>query len=69
MNKITTKDKLYKRAKNLVTDDNNTSISYVQRKLEIGYTRASSIVELLEINGIINAPNKNGIRTVIKNIK
>ncbi|MDA3909094.1 MAG: cell division protein FtsK, partial [Sulfurimonas sp.] len=62
MNKITVKDALYKRAKKLVLDDNNASISYVQRKLEISYNRARIIVELLEKKDAISTPDKYGIR-------
>jgi len=53
MNEITVKDKLYKKAKEIVLQDKNCSISYIQRNLEIGYNRARKIVELLEVNKVI----------------
>jgi len=66
MSTITNKDKLYIRAKSIVLSDNNCSISYLQRKLEIGYNRASVIMELLEQNDVVSTPNKNEIRKIIE---
>ena len=65
MNTITSKDKLYIQAKDIVIRDNNCSISYIQRKLEIGYNRASIIMGLLEKNAVVSTPNKKGIRKII----
>jgi len=65
MSTITSKDKLYIRAKKIVLCDNNCSISYLQRKLEIGYNRARMIIEALQRDGIVSSPNSNGIRTII----
>jgi len=65
MNEITVKDKLYKKAKVIVLQDKNCSISYLQRNLEIGYNRAGKIVELLEAENIITPPDTNGIRKII----
>jgi len=65
MNTTTNKDKLYIRAKKIVLSDNNCSISYLQRKLEIGYNRATAIIELLEKNNIVSTPDKNEIRKII----
>ncbi len=65
MSTITSKDKLYIRAKKIVLSDNNCSISYLQRKLEIGYNRARMIIELLETNDVISSPDKDGIRKII----
>jgi S-DNA-T family DNA segregation ATPase FtsK/SpoIIIE len=58
MNAITTKHKLYIQAKKIVLRDKNCSISYIQRKLEIGYSRTSIIVKLLMKNGVCNFENK-----------
>ena len=65
MKKIILQDKLYPRAKSIVLNDKNCSISYIQRKLQIGYSRAGRIVELLETNHVISTADKNGIRKVI----
>ena len=69
MNEITVKDKLYKKAKTIVLQDNNSSISYLQRKLEIGYNRARLIIELLEENGVLSSPDKNAVRKIILDIR
>lgn len=65
MSNETTKEKLYTKAKKIVVSDNNCSISYLQRTLAIGYNRASLIMDLLEKNGVISTPDKDGIRKVI----
>ena len=44
---------LYAQAVEIVRNDNKTSISYVQRRLRIGYNRAASLVERMEAEGII----------------
>ena len=44
--------KIYKEARELILKENNYSISYVQRKLRIGYNKAAIIVEKLIKDGI-----------------
>lgn len=46
-------DELFKDAVNLVLEDEQASISYLQRKLRIGYSRAGRIVDQMEEFGII----------------
>jgi len=58
-------DSLYDDAKHIVLRDKNCSISYIQRKLAIGYNRASDIVEQLEKNGVVSAPNSKSIREIL----
>jgi len=58
-------DPLYGEAKNIVLTDRKTSISYLQRKLQIGYNRSARIIEQLESNGILSVPNVKGIREII----
>jgi len=58
-------DPLYEQAKDVVLSDNKTSISYLQRKLQIGYNRAANIIEQLEANGILSTPNNKGNREII----
>ena len=38
-------DKLYKKAKKIVEKTNNYSISHLQRKLQVGYNRASDLMK------------------------
>ena len=58
-------DSLYEDAKNIVKNDGKTSISYIQRKLQIGYNRAARIVEQLEKMGVLSAPNSKGAREIL----
>ena len=46
-------DPLYDQALRIVAETRNASISFLQRKLKIGYNRAARIVEELEEQGII----------------
>jgi len=58
-------DPLFEEAKQIVLTDRKTSISYLQRRLQIGYNRAARIVEQLENMGIISAPNAKGNREIV----
>ena len=58
-------DPLYEEAKAVVLSDKKTSISYLQRKLQIGYNRSANIIEQLEATGVLSAPNAKGNREII----
>ncbi|MEN8727923.1 MAG: DNA translocase FtsK [Sulfurovum sp.] len=58
-------DPLYEEAKSVVLTDNKTSISYLQRKLQIGYNRSANIIEQLEAKGVLSAPNAKGNREIV----
>ena len=58
-------DELYEDAKRVVIEDKKSSISYIQRKLKIGYNRSATIVEQLEIGGVLSAPNTKGGREIL----
>ena len=58
-------DDLYRQAVQIVQNDNKASISYVQRRLRIGYNRAALLIERMEDEGIVSAPNHSGQREVI----
>jgi len=57
-------DELYDEAKSVVLSDKKTSISYLQRKLQIGYNRAARVIEQLENEGVLSEPNAKGIREI-----
>ena len=59
-------DELYKDAVTIVIESEKASISYLQRKLKIGYNRAARMIEKMEEMGIVTAVQKNGTRNVIK---
>ena len=58
-------DPLYEEAKSVVLTDNKTSISYLQRKLQIGYNRSANIIEQLEAKGVLSPPNAKGNREIV----
>jgi len=59
------RDELYDQAVAIVTETRKASISYVQRRLKIGYNRAARIVEDMEAAGVVSAVQHNGTREVI----
>ncbi len=58
-------DELYEEAKKIVLSERKTSISYIQRRLQIGYNRAARIVEQLEMMGVLSPPNAKGNREIL----
>ena len=59
------KDELFEEAKQIILNEGKTSISYLQRRLQIGYNRAANIVEQLERSGFLSAPNSKGQREIL----
>ncbi|MEC7209329.1 MAG: DNA translocase FtsK, partial [Pseudomonadota bacterium] len=58
-------DTLYDQAVAIVSRDGRASTSYVQRRLQIGYNRAARLIEQMEDEGVISAPNHAGKREVL----
>ncbi len=58
-------DPLYDEAVGIVTRDRKPSISYVQRRLKIGYNRAARMLEAMELAGIVGPLQSNGAREVL----
>lgn len=58
-------DELYEDAKEIVLSEEKTSISYIQRRLKIGYNRAASIMEQLEQMGVLSPINAKGQREIL----
>ena len=58
-------DELYSQAKEVVTESGRASISYVQRRLRVGYNRAARLVEELERAGVVSSPDGRGERRVV----
>ncbi|MDO7252582.1 FtsK/SpoIIIE family DNA translocase [Helicobacter cappadocius] len=54
-------------AKRIILQDRKTSISYLQRKLGVGYNKSASIIEELESQGFLSPPNSKGIREIVGN--
>jgi len=58
-------DDLYDRAVAVVLRDRKASTSYVQRRLQIGYNRAASLIERMENEGVVSPANHAGKREII----
>jgi S-DNA-T family DNA segregation ATPase FtsK/SpoIIIE len=56
---------LYEQAVAIVRRDRKASTSYIQRRLQIGYNRAASIMERMEQEGVVGQPNHAGKREIL----
>lgn len=58
-------DELFEEAKQIILTDKKTSISYLQRRLKIGYNRAATIIEQMAQMGILSDLNAKGQRDIL----
>jgi S-DNA-T family DNA segregation ATPase FtsK/SpoIIIE len=56
---------LYQQAVQIVMRDQKATTSYIQRRLQIGYNRAASLIERMEHEGVVSAPNHAGKREIL----
>jgi hypothetical protein len=56
---------MYDQAVEVVLKDRKASISYVQRKLRIGYNRSARLLEDMEKAGLVSALTASGQREVL----
>jgi S-DNA-T family DNA segregation ATPase FtsK/SpoIIIE len=56
---------LYQQAVQIVLRDRKASTSYIQRRLQIGYNRAASLIERMEHEGVVGQPNHAGKREIL----
>ncbi|MBL0725473.1 MAG: DNA translocase FtsK 4TM domain-containing protein [Alphaproteobacteria bacterium] len=56
---------VYKHAVEIVLTDKKTSISYLQRKMRIGYNKAANFIEKMEEDGILSQADRTGKRNII----
>jgi len=49
------KDELYDEASRIVVSSGQASISYLQRRLRIGFSRAARLVDMMEMDGLVSA--------------
>lgn len=59
-------EELYKTAVDIVLVDKKATVSHIQRKLRIGYNRASEIIDRMEKEGIISSADAVGRRDIFK---
>jgi DNA segregation ATPase FtsK/SpoIIIE, S-DNA-T family len=58
-------DDLYTKAMHIVASEQKASTSFIQRHLRIGYNSAARLIEQMEKQGIVSAPNHVGRREVL----
>jgi S-DNA-T family DNA segregation ATPase FtsK/SpoIIIE len=58
-------DPLYDQAVAVVLESRKASISYVQRRLKIGYNRSARLMEDMELAGVVGSIQANGQREVL----
>lgn len=58
-------DPLFDEIAQFMIDSGNTSISSIQRRFSLGFTRAGRIIDQLEEQGIISAPDSRGRREIL----
>ncbi len=56
---------LFAQAVQIVVRDQRASTSYLQRRLKVGYNKAAGLIDRLEEEGVISAPNHAGKREVL----
>lgn len=65
MSKEAKSNDLYEQAKEVVLRDKKPTISYIQRRLGIGYNKAATLIERMETEGIISTPDASGKRHIL----
>lgn len=58
-------DSLYDQAVEVIKKTRRASLTWLQRRLDIGYQEAARLIELLEERGVIGAANANGPREIL----
>ena len=58
-------DTMYDDAVRIVTESGKASISYVQRRLQVGYNRAARMIECMEREGVVSTADHRGAREVL----
>jgi len=58
-------DDLYDNAVAVVLRDKKVSTSYIQRRLQIGYNRAATLIERMEEEGLISSAGQGGKRSIL----
>ena len=60
---------LYQQAVQIVVRDRKATTSYIQRRLQIGYNRAASLIERMEREGVVGQPNHAGKREILVEVE
>ena len=57
-------DAIYNKAVAVVVEERRTSISYIQRRLRIGFNKAAGMIERMEQDGLLGKPDDKGRRII-----
>jgi S-DNA-T family DNA segregation ATPase FtsK/SpoIIIE len=58
-------DELFDAAARIVVERGEASVSYLQRRLKVGYSRAARLVDMLEEDGIVGPADGSKVRDVL----
>ena len=58
-------DEMYDQAVAIVCETRQASVSFIQRRLQIGYNRAASLIERMEQEGVVSPANHAGKREIL----
>jgi S-DNA-T family DNA segregation ATPase FtsK/SpoIIIE len=58
-------DELFDEAVRVVLDTGQASISMVQRRLRVGYTRAARLIDMMELKGIVGPHSGSKAREIL----
>jgi S-DNA-T family DNA segregation ATPase FtsK/SpoIIIE len=59
------RDELYDQAARIVVESRQASISYLQRKMRVGFSRAARLVDMMEVEGIVSQSTGGKPREVL----
>ena len=62
-------DEMYDMAVRLVTEHRQASISWLQRRLRVGYNRAARMIERMERDGVVSSPGAKGREVIARRIE
>src|SRR5437016_8969291 len=62
-------DEMYDQAVRLVTEHRQASISWLQRRLRVGYNRAARMIERMEREGVVSSPGAKGREVIARAIE
>src|SRR5881628_942927 len=62
-------DEMYDQAVRLVTEHRQASISWLQRRLRVGYNRAARMIERMERDGVVSSPGAKGREVIARRIE
>src|SRR5438132_1024547 len=62
-------DEMYDMAVRLVTEQRQASISWLQRRLRVGYNRAARMIERMEREGVVSSPGAKGREVIARRIE